>query len=98
MTTTIDLSKIAHLRLKNGVGDGQKTACIMSATAILAGLEFNDHPTCTSPLIARLMIHVNDGPYWANDEERTAVRDSLIELVLRLVAMKDEPATTEASA
>lgn len=70
---TIDLSRIAKLRLISGVGNGESTACIMSATALLAGLDFNDHPSCTCPVIGRLMVHINDGTgYWEDDAERTA--------------------------
>jgi hypothetical protein len=42
-------------------------ACLMEATAYVAGLPHNDKPSCTSPVLTAIAIRLNDG--W-DDEER----------------------------
>jgi hypothetical protein len=59
------------LTLISGLGDGEYTACLMSARALLDGRGLTDrHP---SRVIRSLGIVINDRSWWRDDAERTAV-------------------------
>lgn len=77
--------KLKSISLIAGVGDGEHTACIMSARALLDGRAFSDrHP---SAWLRAIGIRLNDGGGWDSDAERTA---TLLPLALdeRLCAAK----------
>lgn len=55
--------------LISGQGDGEHTACLMSARSLLDDRPFNDqHPSATLRTIG---IRINDGPWWEDAWERT---------------------------
>ncbi len=61
---------ISHLQFVDGRGDGQSTACLLSARSLLDGRPFgDDHP---SAVLRRVGIWLNDGQWWRSDTERTA--------------------------
>jgi hypothetical protein len=72
MTEPMTLETAHKLTLIGDAGDGEQTACLMSARALLDGRGLTDsHP---SECIRRLGIRINDtGRWWAGDEERTRV-------------------------
>jgi chemosensory pili system protein ChpA (sensor histidine kinase/response regulator) len=78
------------IRFISGVGDiAEKTACIMSAVAWIAGEPWGDAPACACPVLRRLSIRLNDTDWWESDEERTA---ALMPLAEKLVGTKAAPA------
>ena len=60
-THTID-EALAKFDLVNGVGNGQDTACVMSAISWVAGEAFGDAPSCAHPALRRIAIGANDHP------------------------------------
>lgn len=80
---------IAPLIMCHGVGDGKTTSCVMAQAATINALRQGktlDAPTdemeCACPVLRRLAIRLNDGAWWADDMERTAVLRPLIPLLL----------------
>jgi hypothetical protein len=63
--------KIRRIRLISGVGDGEHTACLMSARSLLDGRSFSDaHP---SAVLRTFGVWINDASWWDDDAERTRV-------------------------
>jgi hypothetical protein len=63
--------KIRRILLISGVGDGQDTACLMSARSLLDGRPFSDaHP---SAVLRTFGVAINDASWWDDDAERTRV-------------------------
>ena len=60
-THTID-EALAKFDLVNGVGNGQDTACVMSAISWVAGEAFGDAPSCAHPALRCIAIGANDHP------------------------------------
>jgi len=82
----------------NSVGNyGRGKACVMSAARakyrLSLGLDLGpaeDELECACPIVRRLAIGLNDGPWWADDEERTAELTPLIDVV---IGTRDDAAT-----
>ena len=62
-----------------------KTLCIMSAVAYLANEPHSDRPACACPVLTEAAILINDGPWWADANERTA---ALAPIAERLVGTR----------
>jgi hypothetical protein len=63
--------KIRRILLISGVGDGEHTACLMSARSLLDGRALSDaHP---SAVLRAFGVAINDASWWDNDAERTRV-------------------------
>jgi len=56
---TID-EALARFTLINSAGDGETTACVMTALSWVAGEAWSDHPNCAHPILANLAIRAND--------------------------------------
>ena len=70
-TAPIPPEVLRTFTLQSEVGNGETTACLMSARSLLDGRGLTDeHP---SRVIRALGIKLNDGPWWDGDVERTAV-------------------------
>lgn len=64
---------IDNIKLISGVGDREANElCVMSLTALIAGEPHTDKPVCACPVLTAAAIRLNDGLWWASDEERTA--------------------------
>jgi hypothetical protein len=89
------------LRFISGVGDPEQgTACVMSAAALkvhlqaggsLSDFTATDRLDCVCPVLRRLAIRANDGPWWSSDEERTA---ALLPWVDKLIGSRVTPEAT----
>lgn len=80
---------IAPLIMCSGVGDGKTTACVMAQAATIDALRKGktlDAPTdemeCACPVLRRLAIKLNDGPWWKGNLDRTDYLRPLIPLLL----------------
>jgi hypothetical protein len=71
MNTETAKNKLADFTFIAGIGsEVAKEACLMSATAYLAGEPWGDHPVCACPVLTGLGIRINDGPWWSDNAER----------------------------
>ena len=90
-TATVDLDKLSLVTtLRFGShqpSNGEFAACVMEATAYVAGEEWSDHPKCVCPVIASFMRTWNDG--LPSDEDRTRL---LLPLIPKLVGTKGSEA------
>jgi hypothetical protein len=53
---------LARFALINGRGDGEHTACVMSAVSWMAGESFTDSPRCAHRNLTTTVIGANDAP------------------------------------
>ncbi len=58
-THTID-EALNRFTLISEQGDGETTACVMTALSWVAGEAWTDHPKCSHPILASLAIRAND--------------------------------------
>ena len=93
MTHHIEIEKI---RLDSG-GHASKPkdetgqACLMEWVSIFAGVDYGDHPTCTSPVLAAFGRTLNDG---LDDEQR----QRLVPFIPRLVGTAGDDEADEVRA
>jgi hypothetical protein len=78
-------AKARALVFTDGAGDGERTACVVSAASVIAGEAFGDSPSCVCPVLRRIAIRANDTAWWGSNEERTRV---LFPLAERLVGTR----------
>ena len=92
----IDLSPVLKFRMGSGIGDGTvnggihgEQACLVAQAAILDAVRHGrkisaptDKLECACPILRRLAIYINDGPWWKSDQERTEILRPLIPLLL----------------
>ncbi len=92
MTHHLDLSTIKLERGEHTKAQAAKGhACLLEWTAIFAGVDYGDHPTCTSPVLGAFGRSLNDGL----PEEQ---RQRLIPFIPRLVGTAGDPAADEVRA
>jgi hypothetical protein len=84
---TIKLASGSHTKAQAEKGQ----ACLLEWTAIFAGEDYGDHPTCTSAVLGAFGRALNDG---LNDEDR----QRLVPFIPRLVGTAGDPAADEVRA
>ena len=84
--TAIRLDSGSHSRTV-----GEQKACLLEWVSIFAGVDYGDHPSCTSPVLGAFGRTLNDGL----DDER---RQRLIPFIPRLVGTAGDPEGDEARA
>ncbi len=90
--TNQNIFTIGELTLVSGVGNySEASACVMSAAAAIHSIEqgaplteATDVLSCACPVVRRLLIARNDGP-WRSDEERTSWG---VKLIPRIIGSK----------
>jgi hypothetical protein len=63
-----------RFQLIEGKGDGETTACVMSAISWVAGEAFTDAPTCAHPILTRLAIAANDAAGTTTEQRAEILR------------------------
>ena len=84
-----DFSPVESLTMCPGVGDFEKTACVVAQAAILDALhrgvsltEPTDELDCACPLLRHLAIGLNDTRWWDSDAERSETLRPLVGALL----------------
>ena len=63
---------IDDIKLIAGMGNRDaKELCVMSLAALIANEPHTDHPVCACPVLTAVAVQLNDGLWWASDDERT---------------------------
>jgi hypothetical protein len=70
---TVD-EALERFTLISGAGDGERTACAMTAIAWIAGDGWSDHPECAHRLLADLVIRANDAAGTTPEQRAEIVR------------------------
>lgn len=65
---------LSRFTLVEGSGNGQDTACAMTALAWMAGEEWTSRPKCAHPLLAKWVINFSDRPGTTESERAAIVR------------------------
>lgn len=73
-TRTVD-DALNRFTLIDGQGDGDTTACAMTALAWVAGEAWTDHPRCANRALASLVIAANDADDTTVEDRRHIVRE-----------------------
>lgn len=92
-------AKIERLEVTDGIGDGQRAACVMHCAAIADAArrgeslrEPTDQLACCCPVLRTVAIALNDAPWWGGAPER---REWLLPLVPMLLDSKGVDETTQ---